>query len=500
MNAGAAPRAAAPGAEGPATQSAVLFAALAEQVRHRPDAPALSCGNEALSYRGLESRIDAQCAALQAQGLGPGITLGWLGLNSIEQLAALFACARFGARFVPLNWRLSALELQRIATDAGIALLHADSDLSAIAPHELAPLAPAPGHEEGDLLLVYTSGTTGEPKAAVHTQAAMVANLQAAIEAQGLDEHTRTLALLPLFHVGGLCIQTLPTLAAGGCVRLHRRFDAEAWFDDLGAWKPSTCVLVPAVMRVLIEHPRWAGAELSSLDFINSGSSVVPRGLIHAFHARGVPVSQVYGATETGPLSIVLPPREALAQVGRVGWPARGVQVRLVDEAGRDVPEGEPGEVWLRAPNLMRGYHREPAHPSFVDGWFHSGDLARRHGDGAYEVVGRRKDMIVSGGENIYPAEIENLLGCDAEVAECAVVGMPDARWGEVPVLVLVCRPGMPFDETRLRALFAEQLARYKHPSRIVVVNSLPKSALGKVLKAELVARLIQVKPPLPMA
>ncbi len=540
MNADAAPRAAAPGAEGPAQRPAVLFATLAEQVRVRPDAPCLSCGGEDLSYRGLEARIDAQCAALRAQGLGPGITLGWLGLNSIEQIAALFACARLGARFVPLNWRLSAPELQRIALHAGIALLHAEPGLSATAPRELAPLAPSPGHEEGDLLLVYTSGTTGEPKAAVHTQAAMVANLQAAIEAQGLDEHTRTLALLPLFHVGGLCIQTLPTLAAGGCVRLHSRFDADACFDDLEAWRPSTCLLVPAVMRALVDHPRWPDADLSSLAFVTSGSQIVPQPFIEAFHERGVPVAQVYGATETGPVSIVLPPHEAMSppgrpkgeslsaqhegtpvcppgrpkgesrsaqhegtpvsppgrpkgeslsaqhegkpvsHAGRAGRPALGVQVRLAHD----------GEVLLRAPNLMRGYHGEAASAFDEDGWFHTGDLARLHTGGLYEITGRSKEVIISGGENIHPAEIESLIAARPEVAECAVVGLPDERWGEVPVLAIVARPGRQVDAGEVLASLAGKLARFKHPHHVVLVEALPKTALGKVIRAELRALL----------
>jgi fatty-acyl-CoA synthase len=307
----------------------------------------------------------------------------------------------------------------------------------------------------------------------------MLANIDAAIDAQGFDERTRTLAVLPLFHVGGLCIQVLPTLAAGGTVRLQPRFDAGAWFDDVAAWRPTTSLLVPATMRALVEHPRWAGADLSSLAFINSGSQIVPRALIDAFHARGVPVAQVYGATETGPVTLVLRPGEAMAHAGSVGRPARGVRVWLVD-----------GEVQVRAPNLARGYHRRPDDPAFAGGWFRTGDLAQVDADGFHTIVGRSKELIISGGENIHPDEIEQLALADPAVAEAAAVGVPDARWGEVPVLALVARPGVAVDEARLRASFDARLARYKHPRRVVVLPALPKTALGKTQRAVLARQL----------
>jgi fatty-acyl-CoA synthase len=443
----------------------------------RGGAAALHDGARAWSYDALHAEIDAWTGHLASRGIARGSAFGWLGLNSVAMLAALFACAKLNARFVPLNWRLAAPELQALARHAGLTAWHADEGFNA-----LDGLAVEPGEidtRHDDLLLVYTSGTTGEPKGALHTQAAMVANLDAAIDAQGFDAGARTLAVLPLFHVGGLCIQVLPTLAAGGVVRLQPRFDAEAWFDDVAAWRPSTTLLVPAAMRALIDHPRWAAADLSSLAFVNSGSQIVPRAMIEAFHARGVPVCQVYGATETGPVTIVLRPGEALAHVGSVGRPALGVQVRLVE-----------GEVWVKAPNLARGYHRRPGDAAFADGWFRSGDLARCDADGWFEIVGRSNELIISGGENIHPAEIEHVVAERPEVAECALVGLPDARWGEVPVLALVLRPGAVLDEAALRGLFASRLARFKHPRRVVLLESLPRTALGKVRRLDLAQQL----------
>ena len=443
----------------------------------RGSAPALEAGARVWSYDALHREIDQWRGHLSERGIARGLAFGWLGVNSVPMVAALFACAKLHARFVPLNWRLAAHELHTIAAHAGLTAWHADSAFDAL--ESVAPSAQPPHTGDDDLLLVYTSGTTGAPKGALHTQAAMVANIDAAIDAQGFDAGTRTLAALPLFHVGGLCIQVLPTLAVGGVVRLLPRFDADTWFDDMAEWRPTTSLLVPATMRALIEHPRWRDADLSSLRFINSGSQIVPRALIEAFHARGVPVAQVYGATETGPVTLVLRPHEAMAHAGSAGKPALHVQVRLVD-----------GEVQVRAPNLARGYHRRPNDEAFADGWFRTGDLARVDEDGFYEVVGRSKELIICGGENIDPAEIEQIALADAAVADAAVVGVPDARWGEVPVLVVVPRTGAQIDRARLQAAFDATLAQFKHPRRIFVLAALPKTALGKVRKTDLLATL----------
>jgi fatty-acyl-CoA synthase len=442
----------------------------------------------------VERLADVEAAALQAAGLAAGDSVGWLALNHPRALALLAACRRLGLRWVPLNWRLAAPELAAIVRHAGLQALWHDEAMAplAAAVHALVPL-PQPrvaaadgGHVDGDVMLVYTSGTTGEPKGAVHNAAGMDANRAAAIAAQDLDASTRTLAVLPLFHVGGLAIQVLPTLAAGGVVRLHDRFDPGAWFDDVQAWRPTTSLLVPAVMRALVAHPRWATADLSSLRFVNSGSQIVPRALIEAFHARGVPVAQVYGGTETGPVSIVLRPNQALANVGRVGWPAQGVRVKLAAD----------GEVLLQAPNLLRAYHRGVP-PAFDDqGWFHTGDLAEQGADGGFTIVGRSKELIISGGENIHPAEIEELVALVPGVAECSVVGMADERWGEVPVLVVVPAAGAAPDEATLRAAWEGRIARFKWPRRIVFAEALPKTALGKVRREALVESLLRLPPP----
>ena len=461
-------------------QGATLDALILRHARSRPDDVAIDTLAKSWSWAALAQEVQAWSDSEALSRLDRGAAFGWLGVNSVPMLAALLACSRLGLRFVPMNWRLARAELVAIAAHADLAAWHADPEFVAL--DGLAPAARADAQAEqraGDLMLVYTSGTTGEPKGAIHTQHGMLANIDAAIDAQGFDERTRCLAALPMFHVGGLCIQLLPTLAAGGVVRLHARFDPGAWLDDVSHWRPTTSLLVPATMRAVVEHPDWAPSDLGSLCFLSAGSSILPHGLIEAFQHRGIPVVQVYGATETGPVSIVLRADEAMQRVGSVGRPALDVQVRLVD-----------GEVWIRAPNVARGYHRRPDDPAFAEGWFRTGDLARVDADGCYEIVGRSKEMIISGGENIYPAEIENLVLADPGVQECAVIGLPDPRWGEVPVLVLVARRGHAIDRARLQAVFDERIARFKHPRRIVEVEELPKTALGKVARALLAQQL----------
>jgi fatty-acyl-CoA synthase len=340
------------------------------------------------------------------------------------------------------------------------------------------------------VLIVYTSGTTGRPKGAVHTQSNLLWNIQSAIAAQDIGARDHLLNPLPMFHVGGLCIQLLPVLAAGGTVTLHARFDPAAWIADVAARRPTLSLLVPATLKAILDHPDWATADLSSMRLLNTGSSTVPRSMIEAVHARGVPVSQVYGATETGPVSIVLRADDAFDHVGSTGKPALHVEVRLVKPDGTDAADGETGEILVRGMNVVAGYWNDPGNPAFADGWFRSGDLAYRDTGGFYWVVGRSKDMIISGGENIYPAELENVLADCPAILECAVIGEDDARWGEVAVAVVVKKPGAALDEAGVLALFDTRLARFKHPRRVVFADALPKTALGKVQKAQLRAAL----------
>ncbi|KAA0181151.1 long-chain fatty acid--CoA ligase [Cupriavidus gilardii] len=529
----------------------------------QPQRPALHFRGRTIGYAKLWSRIERVAAHLLADwGVARGDRVATLCLNHDLQLALLFACARLGAIFVPLNYRLAVPELAAIAAHAGVrAIFHddahadvaaavarasegavADEGAGAIAgevagqvagqvagevasavvravadeagaagrrsavrhahidrlidspapPEPIdAPIGPMP--DDTPLLLVYTSGTTGQPKGALHTQAALLANARASWWAHEMRDTDHVLSTLPMFHVGGLCIQTVPALLLGAQVTLHERFTPDAWLEALAQARPTLSLMVPATLRAVLEHPGWADADLGVLRGVMAGSSTIPRAYIDAFHARGVPLGQVYGATETGPVSIVLRLHEAMARPGYAGWPQPEAQVRLLGRDGKEVADGEVGEICIRASNLMRGYWREPFHPGFVDGWFRSGDLAHRDADGCIEVVGRSKDMIISGGENIYPAEIENALVALPGVAECAVVGLPDPRWGEVPVAVIVPAPGADraaLATEPLRETLEGRIARFKLPREVVLLDALPRSALGKVLKPQLRATL----------
>ena len=496
---------------------------------------AQDCGTQpAMTFRGDERqpdqtfeydfakfwrRVARVTAHLQSSwGVRPGDRVAWLGFNHELQLVTLVACARLGAVFLPLNFRLAMPELQQVMQDAQPRLLvhdrhHADAahalqgaDLqhthhdSLIATASPRALTLPAVHGEMPLLLVYTSGTTGVPKGAVHTQAALLANARASAWAHDFVEGDKVLSTLPMFHVGGLCIQTLPALLAGVQVVLHPRFDPTAWLHEMTTSRPTLSLLVPATMRALFEHPRWADTSLACLRGIMTGSSTVPVAYLETLHTRGVPVGQVYGTTETGPVSIVLRLPESMARVGASGWPHPEAQVKLIDAQGQEVGPGETGEVCIRAANLMRGYWRADGelNAGLQDGWFHSGDLGQRAEDGCITIVGRSKDMIISGGENIYPAEIENQLVTLLGVAESAVVGLPDERWGEVPVAVLVRSAdaaGQCLMAEAVMQHLQSRIARFKLPRRVVFVESLPKSALGKVQKPALQALLTGTNP-----
>ena len=503
-----------------------LSAWIARNAGLTPDKTAIRFSGRDISYAALAVLIDKLASALAASGLKKGDCIGFLGFNSPEMLALLFASARIGALFMPLNWRLAAPEHKQMLDDCPPALLFVEphfvaqtddfraaldattlvsfgdagagwiswaafcrratgrapraAQTGADAPQEV-PLGDTP------LLICYTSGSTGKPKGVVLTQRALECNAANSADMHELTADDVILTTLPLFHVGGLNNQTTPALQAGCTVVLHPKFDVDATFDAIEQQGITLTVLVPAQLDIMMAHRRWASADFSRLRMITTGSTIVPMHIIHAVHDKGVPLVQVYGSTETCPIAVYLKAGDAMRKAGSTGKAAAHCQLRIVDNQGTGVMPGATGEILIKGDNVMSGYWKAPQATAavLIDGWFHPGDMGHQDEEGYLFVDGRSKEMIISGGENIYPAEIENLLIECPDIAEASVIGRPDERWGEIVVAVVVPRPDRHLTGEQVLKLLDGRIARFKHPKEVIVVDSLPKTALGKIRKED---------------
>ncbi|MHB1121936.1 MAG: class I adenylate-forming enzyme family protein [Ramlibacter sp.] len=491
-----------------------------------PHRVAVRAGTRDWTYAQLAAEANRLASALAASGAGRSSCVTLLDLNGPAAIALLFACARVGALFMPLNWRLAVPEQQQMLADCppdllfvGERFLAQGAGLAAAQPGPtpvaLAGTPPAGWLRYGDflaravgappidpdvgpetpLLICYTSGSTATPKGVLLSQQALAANADHSVQLHAMTPQDVVLTTLPLFHVGGLNNQTTPALRSGATVVLHPKFDADATFDAIERERVTLTVLVPAQLTVMMAHPRWAQADLASLRMITTGSTIVPQHVIRAVHERGIPLVQIYGSTETSPIAACLRPEDARRKAGSTGRAAAHCELRIVDEADREVAQGQPGEILVRGPNVMLGYWRRPeaSAKALAGGWFHSGDIGHLDADGCLWVDGRKTDMIISGGENIAPAEIENLLLESGCVAEASVVGVPDPRWGERVVAVVAAREPGALNAAGVLALLDGRLARYKHPKQVLLVPELPKTALGKVRK-EAVRQLVAAR------
>ena len=472
----------------------------------------------AISYRQMEARVGNLAAMLQDQlAVGKGDRVAHLGYNSPELLELLFACAKIGAILVPLNWRLAPPEhawiLQNCDPKAVLVeadfFAHMDSirgELPGLATvaygtangedwRSYDALLAASGRDadggamDDPVTIVYTSGTTGRPKGTVLTQDALFHNAVNAIAAQDITAQDHVLTVLPMFHVGGMNIHTTPGIHAGASITIQARFDPAATLAALNSrgnsGGPTVFLTVPAMAIALTAHPDWADTDLSNLRFVGLGSSAVPAAILQAFLDRDIPATQIYGLTESAPVAIMLPIAKAWSKMGSCGLPALHTRARIVDDSGMEVPRGEAGEIVLRGRNLFREYWRNEAgtREAYAGGWFHTGDIGHRDEDGYFYVDERKKDVVISGGENIYPAELENILADCPDLAEATVIGRPDQRWGEIPVACVVRQPGSEISASDILALFEGRLAHFKHPRGVIFMDALPRNAMGKVEK-----------------
>jgi len=481
---------------------------------HQPDHIALSFEGKDWTYRAVSDWVTQIAAYLSRDhGLRRGDRIAYYGKNSDTEVALLFASARLGLIFVPLNWRLGPAELAYIVADCAPKLLIHSSEFEtqgpkiskktqakAIRAHDIpapktnsAPEAPDISAELTDpLLIVYTSGTTGRPKGAVITQEAVFWNAVISVHTHDFTPGDHTLNLLPLFHVGGINIQMMPTFFVGGRVTLHPAFDPDTALKALSMSGITSTVCVPTVMKALLSHPNWQTTQFRALRLINTGSTDVPVEILHAVNARGIPMVQVYGTTETGPIATYQKVAEARSTMGSIGRNAAHTRISLRKPDGTTCGLREPGEIWVKGPNNFAHYWNDPeaTAQALHDGWFKTGDIAYRCEEGLLWFAGRSKHVIISGGENIYPAELERLLVGLPGMVEACVVGRPDPKWGEVPVVAAVVHAGGP-DAQQILAAFTQDIARYKHPKDVVFLDALPKNALGKILIEEVKALIL---------
>jgi fatty-acyl-CoA synthase len=460
-----------------------------DRARTTPGRVAIDHLGRVVTYAELDDASDRLAGSFLERGLERGDRVATLTGNSPEHVAVFFACAKLGLILAPLSWRLAPAELAYQLADAEPALFLAEGEHAALGEATGHPLEPlrvpekfvAQSHkvavEDGDpLLLVYTSGTTGRPKGALLTQAnCFWTNLSFDL-ATGVSGDDVVLQVLPQFHCGGWNVQALLAWWKGATVVLERSFDPARCLALIEEKRVTTMMGVPANYLFLSQDPAFDSTDLSSLRRAVVGGAPMPEPLLETWHERGVDVVQGYGLTEAAPNVLCLPPEDAARKLGSAGKPYPHVDVRVSEE----------GELQVRGPNVFAGYWRDPeaSAQAFEDGWLRTGDVAERDEEGFYRIKGRLKDMYISGGENVYPAEVESVLHEHPSVADAAVVGVPDARWGEIGVAFVVADGGV--SEEELIEFVRERLARFKTPKAVRFVDVLPRSPMGKVSKEEL--------------
>ncbi len=478
-----------------------------DRARTTPRRVAIEFGGRKVSYEELDDRSERLAADLLASGLERGDRVATLTGNSPEHVEAMFACAKAGLVLVPLSWRLSPAELAYQLDDCEPAVFLVEDDYDDLAEASLAQAGIRPVRrrlgdvaegsgrmdvavgDDDPLFLIYTSGTTGKPKGALLTHANCFWTNLGFDLGTGMASDDVALQVLPQFHCGGWNVQPLLTWWKGGTIVLERSFDPERCLALIAEKRVTTVMGVPAIYLFMAQEAGFEQADLSSLRRAVVGGAPMPEALLETWQARGVDIVQGYGLTEAAPNVLCLPAEDAVRKQGFAGKPYPYVEVALRDpDSGRLLDGPGEGELVVRGPNVFAGYWRNPeaSAAAVANGWLLTGDVAERDDEGYYRICARLKDMYISGGENVYPAEVESVLHEHPAVADAAVVALPDERWGEVGVAAVVLAPGAAADEEELLEHCARRLARFKVPRGVRFVDELPRSGMGKVLKDEL--------------
>jgi fatty-acyl-CoA synthase len=474
--------------------------------------------------RQFNKRVNQTAHALMSLGIAPGDRISVVMLNSSEFLEIYFACAKIGAIMVPVNFRLAVPELGYILADCAPKVLVYSSDFAekvaglkhkgAVIPHtfrlggdDLTQDAsfsdfvaghpdhePQPGREIGGddpLVIMYTSGTTGNPKGVMITHTNITFHAIHNLLGYGVNRTFTSLVTAPLFHIGALSAAANPVIYAGGSLVLKRFFNASEIIKLIKAEKINYMFAVPVMYQMMAEAAEWETADFSHVRYFIAGGAPIPVPLIRKYQdEKGIKFAQGYGLTETGRVSS-LPIEDSIRKAGSVGKEEFHVIMRIVDGNNNDVAPGEVGEIIVRGPNIFSGYWKKPEETAkaLKNGWFYTGDMARKDEEGFLYIVGRKVEMIISSGENIYPAEVEKAIQSITQVKEAAAVGMPDPRRGEVVAAFVSLKEGQTLSEQQLIERISDKIAAFKLPKKVIFVEDFPRNVSGKIVKKELKKR-----------
>ena len=497
----------------------LLSNVLRSSAHNTPTKVCVDVEGETYTFAQLEQRAEQVAGWLQQQGLQQDGKVGYIFKNSMTFIELLWGVTFAGAISVPINFRLSSEEFKYILNDADVEYLFIGEEFIPVieaiqeelpqvkkiivaSAHKHATFetynaifaqqnvyTPVKQNDDDACVIMYTSGTTGRPKGAVLTHKNIVTNAQNMIRDFEISSDLQNLIVAPLFHIAAFACVVFTTLIRGTAV-IHKEFVPPAILQTIEQKKINLMFLVPAMWNFITSMPNLQDYDLSSMKKCISGAETIPvtvkQKIIDTFKVDGL--IEVFGQTETSPVTLLMRPKDSLVKIAALGQPIVNIEVRIVDENMNDVPLGEVGEIVYRGPTVMKEYYKKPeeTEKAFEGGWFHSGDLVSMDEDGFISIRDRKKDMIISAGENIYPAEIENVLYKHEAIFEAAVIGVPDEKWGEAVKAFIVLKEGQQLTEQQVIDYCVANLASYKKPKYVEFINALPRNTSGKILKTTL--------------